>query len=339
MPKRSVDAKRPYAKRRYEPSPLTDVQIESMLDSADQLLGAGQSGHVYQLAGADAAKCVKVVRIDSVRNCMRECRLAARLCNGRSPRLVRSVAQYKSEHFFAIEMRREQCSLSRLLCVLDEHTMMKAARHVAEALTFLHANQVVHADVKPANVLYTHEHTFALCDFGCAVVLRKPSIEFKTNGLVCAELFRPPEVVACCFLLDIAPVASARFCCTTAVDIWSYAVLLVCMLRRTTRGIFRYPPPADEFQEHTQALLIGIARGIGLPTLAALPHHAHLCIDLITIMASPVDSIVEPCDRPFLPDRLDGAPAELASLVRRSLVWDWEQRPTARHCAELLANY
>ena len=74
---------------------------------------------------------------------------------------------------------------------------LSAMREVASAVAALHALNIMHGDIKPANILYT-EHSgrilVKLCDLECARRVRDP---FPHNGskLLYTELYASPEVL------------------------------------------------------------------------------------------------------------------------------------------------
>ena len=65
---------------------------------------------------------------------------------------------------------------------MPEETIKKFGRDLAQGLYYLHANNIIYADLKPSNVLMNEYNTLKLCDFG---------LSKKLNDLV-----KPEEVDA-----------------------------------------------------------------------------------------------------------------------------------------------
>ena len=49
---------------------------------------------------------------------------------------------------------------------MPEETIKKFGRDLAQGLYYLHANNIIYADLKPSNVLMNEYNTLKLCDFG-----------------------------------------------------------------------------------------------------------------------------------------------------------------------------
>eukprot|EP00441_Pelagodinium_beii_P004466 CAMPEP_0197691908 /NCGR_PEP_ID=MMETSP1338-20131121/110364_1 /TAXON_ID=43686 ORGANISM="Pelagodinium beii, Strain RCC1491" /NCGR_SAMPLE_ID=MMETSP1338 /ASSEMBLY_ACC=CAM_ASM_000754 /LENGTH=481 /DNA_ID=CAMNT_0043274511 /DNA_START=153 /DNA_END=1596 /DNA_ORIENTATION=- len=97
-----------------------------------------------------------------------------------------------------------------------------ATRHVMSALSYMHAQSVVHRDIKCENILLQHldinveDNVFKLCDFGFAA-------HDKGDGLL--DRLGSPDTVA------PEVVVGTRY--GTPVDLWSAGVLIYMMLSAT----------------------------------------------------------------------------------------------------------
>lgn len=51
--------------------------------------------------------------------------------------------------------------------------MRNIGLQIAKGISYLHKNKIVHADIKPENILLTKEKEVKLCDFGSAFRLEE----------------------------------------------------------------------------------------------------------------------------------------------------------------------
>lgn len=118
----------------------------------------------------------------------------------------------------------ERGTLDRLLRAegpLAKDAAVGVAYEVASALAHAHHHGLVHRDVKPANVLLTHEGRAQLADFGLVHTLFNDSLLDIRSGIVAGTpRYQPPN-------------ALRGQHGDTRDDIWSYGVLLYEMLTGT----------------------------------------------------------------------------------------------------------
>ncbi|KAM8875113.1 serine/threonine-protein kinase Kist [Spinachia spinachia] len=99
------------------------------------------------------------------------------------------------------------------------------ARDVLEALTFLHGEGYVHADLKPRNILWSaDDECFKLIDFGLSFKEGNQDVKYiQTDG------YRAPEAELQNGLAQAGVELDGDSGCTAAVDTWSLGIILLEM--------------------------------------------------------------------------------------------------------------
>lgn len=77
---------------------------------------------------------------------------------------------------------------------IEEKYIVIIAREVLAALNYIHKSDIIHRDVKAANVLVTNDGRVQLCDFGVAAQLA--ANHFKRNTFVGTPYWMAPEVIS-----------------------------------------------------------------------------------------------------------------------------------------------
>lgn len=117
----------------------------------------------------------------------------------------------------------------------------QVALDVAEALDFLHSKQVIHSDLKAANVLLSHDGRACLADLGLAQVL-------AGNAATAAGFSRAYA----------APEQLLGQRCTLAADVYSFGILLNELLtqqHQDARGKLRLPRAPTECPQAVATLI------------------------------------------------------------------------------------
>ncbi|KAJ9510851.1 hypothetical protein QJQ45_027737 [Haematococcus lacustris] len=123
-----------------------------------------------------------------------------------------------------------------------------------EGIAYLHANWVLHRDLKTSNILYNSKGELKLCDFGMARQFGDPLRPY--TSVVCTLWYRAPE------LLFGTPLYS------TAVDMWSVGACMGELL--TGKALFPGQGDLDYIDKMVQ--LLGTPTETEWPGLKKLPN-------------------------------------------------------------------
>ncbi|CAN0330077.1 unnamed protein product, partial [Ectocarpus fasciculatus] len=129
---------------------------------------------------------------------------------------------------------------------LSDAMTRKYTRQVLEGLVYLHANRVIHRDVKSKNILVDDRGNVKLADFGCALVLKDDNGDGVEMSMKGTPLFMAPEMLL-------------KRKCGKRVDVWSLGCAVLEMV--TTR-----PPWADTFK-HPVEIIEHFSENPGPPPL------------------------------------------------------------------------
>ncbi len=199
-----------------------------------QVLGEGGYGKVHAATARKSGKLCAVKKINKKLikrdefsqevNSLRTIHLL-----GGHPNIAAVESMYENDkHFFLVEEFVAGGEMFQHLVnngAYSEATAAELLRSLARGLHFLHCNGIVHADVKPENVLLSSwDDTKAdvkLVDFGCSGKVGHIS-ERPIGGTAC---YWPPEVITFCRLnsnrgLMLAP----------STDMWAAGIVLFIML-------------------------------------------------------------------------------------------------------------
>lgn len=174
----------------------------------------------------------------------------------------------------------------------------RLAAQLCHALVYIHSKNVVHRDVKPANILLAPDADFhlRLCDFGSALVLPGQDEAQYT----CTLNYRPPELLL---------YAKAQGPHTTAIDIWSAACVFAGLF---TGG--RHLIPGHTLTQAVQKVLMLVPDTPSDYGLRLLQEHL------------PRTDLIPECPPPW------------DTLLRRCLMLDPARRPSAEDILAVITD-
>jgi hypothetical protein len=185
-------------------------------------IGRGTFGTVYKAINQkdNTSFCLKRVKVDhqspsALKALEGEIRMMRQL---RHENLVKYLGSQLSGDKMYIFMEYVPGETLEKLCRairMTNRQIQLCVRQVLAGLTFLHSYNVVHRDIKGANVLFDAAGTVKVSDFGTAKHL---------NPLSSSGSNRPAGTI-----LYMAPEIMRGDTCTTAADIWSLGCLVIEM--------------------------------------------------------------------------------------------------------------
>ncbi|KAF7356594.1 Cell division control protein [Mycena venus] len=201
---------------REEGKPPTHFQLGNCI-------GRGQFGSVYRALNLNTGQMVAVKRIrleglkeDEVTTLMREVDLVKSLSH---PSIVKYEGMARDQDTLSIVLEyAENGSLGQTLKAfgkLNERLVASYVVKILEGLHYLHSSDVVHCDLKAANILTTKNGNVKLSDFGVSLNLR--AMEREIKDVAGTPNWMAPEVIE----LKGA---------STKSDIWSLACTVVELL-------------------------------------------------------------------------------------------------------------
>lgn len=193
-------------------------------------IGAGGMGEVYRAHDEtlDRDVALKVLPAGSFRDpaararLLREARTASQL-NHPNICTIHEVGEGQGQAYIAMELIEGQPLSARLRAgALPAELVLRYGSQIADALSHAHERQIVHRDLKSANVVVTLEGRVKVLDFGLAKRLSEGELDEATRSQ--ASLTAPGALVG-----TLAYMAPEQLCGRAAdarSDVWALGVAL-----------------------------------------------------------------------------------------------------------------
>ncbi|KAH9812399.1 kinase-like domain-containing protein [Melampsora americana] len=201
-----------------------DVPVEQLFTKLD-IVGKGAYGAVYKGIhnATGTILALKVINLDTAEDdiieIQREVALLSQLRDSDRHNCIgyHGCYFYKTELWIAMDFASGG-SIRTLLKPgkIEEKFTQLIIRETLIGLNYLHRQDIIHRDIKSANILLTNSHRVLLCDFGIAAPLQ--STNHKRSTFIGTPYWMAPEVIADGRLYD------------TKADIWSLGITLYEML-------------------------------------------------------------------------------------------------------------
>ncbi|XP_061358779.1 serine/threonine-protein kinase GRIK1-like [Gastrolobium bilobum] len=146
--------------------------------------------------------------------------------------LIEVIDDPESDHFYMVLEYVEGkwvCEGTGPACGLGEETARRYLRDIISGLTYLHAHNIVHGDIKPDNLLVTRHGTVKIGDFSVSQAFENDNDELRRSPGT--PVFTAPECI-------IGLTYHGK-----AADTWAVGVTLYCMI------LGEYPFLGDTLQD------------------------------------------------------------------------------------------
>lgn len=212
------------------------ISMEALDFRADDVIGQGSFGRVYRALHVDTGEVVALKELcfaaesaeerqALLQSVTKEATVLAKLQHAN---IVRLIGVASSHHYCYIVTELCASSLDQAEARqggfrTDPARWLAVAKQIASAISYLHANGVIHRDLKEANVLLDSDGVCKVCDFGVSALYderdQDRGVATFTRGQG-TPIYMAPEVM-------VGGESVTRY--SNAVDVYSFAIMLLRM--------------------------------------------------------------------------------------------------------------
>ncbi|MBQ6005461.1 MAG: Stk1 family PASTA domain-containing Ser/Thr kinase [Selenomonadaceae bacterium] len=168
----------------------------------EEKIGSGGMAEVYKAHDRLLARpvAIKILHeayrsdVEFIERFHREAKSAARLSH---PNIVSiyDVGVAGNDHYIVMEYVQSSTLKKKILDEgpLDILTAVSIAKDIANGLTHAHANNIVHCDIKPHNILMTEDNHAKITDFGIARAVTESTLTYGGSVIGSVHYFSPEQ--------------------------------------------------------------------------------------------------------------------------------------------------
>ncbi|XP_076248631.1 proto-oncogene serine/threonine-protein kinase mos [Calliopsis andreniformis] len=155
--------------------------LKNGLNKQGMILGSGGFGTVYKAFYKGNQVAAKVMQTEKFTNALNSEKHASLL---KHANIVKILMIEQGSYLSLIAMELCGTTLQDRLDegILTKEERMSILKKIAYALQFCHTAGIIHADVKPKNILISANGQPKLTDFGSSVLIEEPNWNFQLHG-------------------------------------------------------------------------------------------------------------------------------------------------------------